>query len=533
MPALEYLEGITHFEDTLLSLPLHHIRLVVDQFTFPLSVETPVPSLLSLAIEGTPKDGLVQYLDKFPDWFGGGVFPNLQELHVWHLDEMIHLPASFASFTALTELSLFEVGYNNRGEYQRETYKATSILDPSILRMTTLCRLNIIDCDFKTLPPFFMPSLTFLRISSCEHLYELPELSVTALPQLAVLELHHLATIRTLPDSLGELTALTRLHISRCLLQSMPMSMHALTALRELTIDSFWMAPGYCSLLRDVAMSLKGLHSLRKLCLSGPQSSCDEDLIFIGQSLKAWPPPFLDLNDNKFPILGFRVNPQGTYMAHYRDSYAEPGREKACWEPCAPSPFDLKRFWRALGLPVEAAHWDDGTIMEHWRTVQRKIEAFACIQHPRLYEGTLPDIPAENIAVIGHLVADWQRAHLRAQQQERMALRGQALSLQNATRLAEMRQNEHVLLLECQGLSPENTAAEHAASMAAFVQRRELNRQQCTVDGREYNDTAWARALDDLESEQEYEVYNNAYMTRVRREERARMLTRMQELEPP
>jgi len=137
---------------------------------------------LSLAIEGTPKDGFVQYLDKFPAWFGGGIFPSLQELHVWHLDEMIHLQASFVSLTALTELSLFEVGFNNRGEYQRETYKATLILDPSILQMTTLRRLNIIDCDFKTLPLFFMPSLNFMRISSCEHLYEFPELSVTALP---------------------------------------------------------------------------------------------------------------------------------------------------------------------------------------------------------------------------------------------------------------------------------------------------------------------------------------------------------------
>jgi len=253
----------------------------------------------------------------------------------------------------------------------------------------------------------------------------------------------------------------------------------------------------------------------------------------MGLSLKAWPPPFLDLNNNKFPILGFRVNPHVTYMAHFSEQWAEPGCEKACWKPPGPSPFALKRFWRALGLPAEAADWDDGKIMEHWRTVQQKIEAFACIQHPRLYQGLLPDVPAENIAMIGHLVADWQRPHLRAKEEERMALRQQEQSLENATRLADMRQNEHVLLLECRGLSPENTDTEHAQTKEAFVQRREHHRQQGTVNGREYNDTAWAHALDDLESDQEYEVYNNAYMTRVRGDERARMLTRMQELEPP
>jgi len=127
-------------------------------------------SLLSLVIEGTPKDGSVRYMHMFPEWFGGEIFPNLQELHVWHLDEMAYLPASIASFTALTELSLLEVGFNNQGEYERETHVATSILDPSILQITTLRTLNILHCDFKTLPAFFMPSLKFMRISACENL---------------------------------------------------------------------------------------------------------------------------------------------------------------------------------------------------------------------------------------------------------------------------------------------------------------------------------------------------------------------------
>jgi len=124
MPALEYLEGVTHFDATLLSLPLYHIQLVADHFTFPCEWETPMPLLLSVVIEGTEKNGTVEYLDRFPEWFGGEIFPKLQELHVWHLDEMAYIPASFRSFIALTELSLFEVGFNNMGQYERETQEA-------------------------------------------------------------------------------------------------------------------------------------------------------------------------------------------------------------------------------------------------------------------------------------------------------------------------------------------------------------------------------------------------------------------------
>jgi len=533
MPAIEYLEGITHFDTTLFSLPLHHLRLVADYFTFRCELETPMLSLLSLVIEGTPKDGSVRYMHRFPEWFGGEIFPNLQELHVWHLDEMAYLPASIASFTALTELSLLEVGFNNQGEYERETHMATSILDPSILQITTLRTLNILHCDFKTLPAFFMPSLKFMRISACENLYEFPELSVRALPQLAVLELHKLESIRTLPESLGELTALTRLHISECHLESMPMSMQKLSALRELTIHSSLVPTDSNSLLRDVAFSLKGLHSLRKLCLSGPYSFCAEDLIFIGLSLKAWPLPFLDIMDNKYPILGFRVSPQTRYKGHFVDPFGEPGCEDYCDLPADPAPFAFKRFWRALGLPTEAADWDDGQIVQHWRTMQLKIEAFACIQHSRLCPESLPDLPAETVAMIGHVAADWQRQHFRENEQQRMSEREQAASRENATRLADMRHFEHLLLLECRrDLLPENTAAAHARQNETIARRHELQRLQETETGTEPKDECRARQLEQLASGQKNEIYHNAYLCRVREDERARMLTRMQELEP-
>ena len=560
MPALTYLEGVTHFDDALVSLPLYHIRLITDLYTFPRAWETPMPSLLSIIIEGTAKDELVDNMQRFPEWFGGAIFPNLQELHVWHLDELSCLPASVASFTALTELSLFELGHNNLGEYQRDTHMATSILDPSIFQITTLRTLNIIDCDFKTLPPFFLPSLQFMRISGSEHLYEFPELSVRALPQLAVLELHNLQTIRTLPESLGELTALTRLHISNCFLESMPMSMHQLSGLRELTIqiatqtDTALQLVPFASytadasaLWRDVAMSLKGLRGLRKLCLSGSRQFSREDLIFIGLSLKAWPPPLLDIMDNKFPILGFRVHPHTRYGGHCVTMQSERGCEDGDCPPYTnvmrhppivamplALPYSFKLCWRELGLPREAALWDDAQILQYWHTMQLKIEAFACISHPRLCQTpVLLAVADENIALIADFAADWQREHLREISKERMSEREQASLRENARTLADMRRFERLLLLECRGLSPENTAAQQAASNERYARADEIERQLEIDSGNTPRRSDAERALYKARhlQVQRSEMHHNAYMYHVRQEERARMLRRMQELE--
>jgi hypothetical protein len=261
----------------------------------------------------------------------------------------------------------------------------------------------------------------------------------------------------------------------------MPMSMQNLSALRELTITSSLISTDSNSVLRDVAFSLKGLHGLRKLWLSGPCSfgaediNIKEDLIFIGLLLNAWPLPFLDIMENKFPILGFRVNPQTKYNEHTRTPEKEPGCEKNCWQPADPAPFSFKRFWRSLGLPTEAADWDDGKIVEHWRTMQLKLEAFACIQHPRLCQESLPDLPTETVAMIGHLAADWQRQHFRESEQQRMSEREQAASWEIATRLADMQHFEHLLLLECRDLSPENTASTHAESNEEFARQNVLD----------------------------------------------------------
>jgi len=37
-----------------------------------------------------------------------------------------------------------------------------------------------------------------------------------------------------------------------------------------------------------------------------------------------------------------------------------------------------------LGLPTEAARWDDAGILDHWRQEQQKLLAFTCAWHSRL-----------------------------------------------------------------------------------------------------------------------------------------------------
>jgi hypothetical protein len=407
----------------------------------------------------------------------------------------------------------------------------------------------------------FMPSLQFMRISHSEHLYELPELSVSALPQLAVLELHNLQTIRTLPESLGELTALTQLHISNCFLESMPMSMHQLSGLRELTIQiasptdisTQWQPVAsytgdVSSLWRDVAMSLNGLCGLRKLCLSGPEPFSKEDLILIGLSLKAWPPPLLDIMDNKFPILGFRVHPHTRYAGHCVTIQAENGCENldssgylTLWHrPIAPIPvalpFSFQVYWRELGLPTEAAHWDDGQIIQHWRTVLLKIEAFACISHPRLCQTpVLLAVADENIAMIAEFATGWRREHLREISKERMSEREQALLRENAKRLADMRHFENLHLHECNEISAENTAAEQSAFNERLAREHDMERQEDIDSGNTPRRTDAQRASWDAHRlhSQKRDMRHNAYMYQIRQEERVRMLRRMQELQPP
>ena len=49
----------------------------------------------------------------------------------------------------------------------------------------------------------------------------------------------------------------------------------------------------------------------------------------------------------------------------------------------------LRRHWRALGLPAEAAGWMDFKIEENFRKQQSKVWAFASALHSRLGAGSI------------------------------------------------------------------------------------------------------------------------------------------------
>jgi len=228
--------------------------------------------------------------------------------------------------------------------------------------MATLRCINMMACDFTTLPSMVLPCLEVLRISRCQDLYELPEFPASLLPKLTVLELHELSSIFALPESLGRFTVLTRLNIASCPLSFILKSLQSLIALRELTINCvnlyFSNDPityplltevlSACAMLSNKAYCLPALCSLTKLCLRGARSrsttQCDNDLVVIGCALRAWPLPLLDPVLMELPVLSLRT-PQNKSDDVGNLTFA--------------TVFDFKLFWSKLGLPTQAASWDN------------------------------------------------------------------------------------------------------------------------------------------------------------------------------
>ena len=97
------------------------------------------------------------------------------------------------------------------------------------------------------------------------------------------------------------------------------------------------------SVLKTLASALPAFRLLQHLDLSGIQ---DADVLAVGRSLKAWPPPLL----LDFGHRGLR----------------------------------LQKYVQSLSLPAEAGQWSDVMIVQHFREEQHKIEVFASGLHVRL-----------------------------------------------------------------------------------------------------------------------------------------------------
>ena len=276
-----------------------------------------------------------------------------------------------------------------------------------------------------SLPPFSLPSLVFLRISHCRNLRELPGLTGVGLPKLSNLQLHSLRC-RSLPHTLGELTSLTALFISKCDLAGIPLSLGRLTNLKQLVIhqDLADVAGSACSIMADVAHCLPNMRFLQKLCLRGPDTrttqECDDNVVVIVLALKAWPLQFLNLMDVDFPILGYsqfcsmRQNVQGALWKSEARNLKRIYSELKHTLPPPPVPFNFKNFVLRLGLPDAAKNWDDSQIIAHWYLMQMKIFAFASGQHSRLGEGSAMLNTSPNlVGMIANMVTGWHSTVVR------------------------------------------------------------------------------------------------------------------------
>lgn len=434
MPHLKKVIGVCGFSHQVHTLTaLESLTIILDR-NFGIPVVSAMPSLHDLHATGERLD-----MKTIPTWFNADIFPNLRNLGLSRMSGLQTLPAAFASFTRLSRLSLVDM----KGQITNSAgFKM--IVHPSIFQMASLITLNIINCDMTSLPPFSLPSLIFMRISHCTNLRELPALTSAGLPRLSVLQLHSLRC-RSLPHSLGELTTLKGLYISKCGLAAIPMSLACLTALEQLIIHQDLLldvagptGPEPCSILTEVAYCLPNMRGLRKLCLRGPDTRtkqmCTDETVAIGLALKAWPLPLVDLLDVNFPILGYATlqssaNIQGapireiTSVTSSKNMYSEFKHTL----PPPPAPFNFNQFVQRLGLPETAVDWDDAQILEFWRVTQSKILAFASGQHPRLGEASAILNTNQNLVVmISEMTTGWytfvakdsQRAIARAQEEQ-------------------------------------------------------------------------------------------------------------------
>jgi len=146
-------------------------------------------------------------------------------------------------------------------------------------------------------------------------------------------------------------------------------------------------------LLTEVAYCLPALRSLTKLCLRGASSrsaaQCGNDLVAIGCALRAWPLPLLDPMLVELPVLGLRT------PHNKSDDVGTFAIATAC--------FGFKSSWSDLGLPTEAASWDDAGILDHWRQEQQKLLAFTCAWHSRLGRGSAVSVLSQQAII---MVAD-------------------------------------------------------------------------------------------------------------------------------
>ena len=302
--------------------------------------------------------------------------------------QLATLPAWMGNFVFLEHL---DIDGGCRDGYDSNNYVLKK-LDASIGKLVNLKTLNLHGLDeLETLPESLgnlSGNLKHLNISHCgkfemfmqrvPRFFTLPA-SSGSLVGLKSLQILKCSSMKELPTSIARLVGLEKLVILGCGLKEMP-SIETLTALRWLQLEVSGVA------FKTLSRSLPCLQQLRTLGVKTPAELREEDLLNMGRALKAWPQPLL---------LNFQLRQNGWRGDDVR----------------------LSRCSQALGLPAEAADWDNKTTLHFLRLQQQKVTAFASGLHQRLGAASAvsclnqPTLVMIVDAVLGgwSLLEQWQR----------------------------------------------------------------------------------------------------------------------------
>ena len=336
-------------------------------------------------------------LTALPD--GLGALTRLRTLYLYNLPDLNELPQSVGRLSSLVELRIEWCGslhvLPRRGNFRA-------------LQKLRLERVMIHTLSTSVLSG--LTSLVTLDIFDCLRLLGLPE-NFGTLVALESLRLRECPQVTELPASVENLTRLTELECTNCPLEDFP-CIDALSALHTLKVVVSWYHNGEgCDVFRTLARSLPCLRLLQTLRLGSlkepeyvmssddedeeddePDLS-DEDVLALGLSLRAWPPPLLK-----------RIEADDV-------GYHEP--------------MSLSNFWRELGLPQTAGYMSIGQTLDFFREQQCKVLAFAGGMHGRLGAASCVSwLDEQMLLMIADEVLGGWSLHKKWEQERRSAAAG-------------------------------------------------------------------------------------------------------------
>ena len=160
-----------------------------------------------------------------------------------------------------------------------------------------------------------LTSVCTLRLHECNNIVDLSPIVVLH-SSLTSLCLHALRAVRHLPVAIGSLTSLTKLVIHQCALFRLPASLGELTSLRSLDVGVVGKLFVEGHVFSDLASFLPGFGLLQRLHVNGEST---RDVVFLGLSLQAWPPPYLTDSQLALSFVSVALGLPGNYVNHRTD----------------------------------------------------------------------------------------------------------------------------------------------------------------------------------------------------------------------